>query len=421
MKPHRPVYALGGAHTPFIGKFHPDFIWKGHPDFGKRQNPNLEQHLTRAVRDALEATRVPAEAIEKGVVGNFVAECFVQQGHLGALAARIDPAFRGKPFHRVEGACASGGLAVLAAVEAIQAGYDVVLATGVEVQTTVNAKDGADYLARAAHYPSERGIDPFTFPCLFARRTKIAREHLGVTEADQARVVAKAYANAAKNPFAHMRTVSMPFEKAAKASDQNPLFLEHAEYREFLKVSDCSQVSDGASALLLVSEAGLRKVGRRGAAGATELLGWGHACGPLGQVDDLTELGITRLAATEAYRDADVKPAEVGVAEVHDCFSVTEILMYEALGFAKKGQGAALARDGSTTLTGRIPVNTGGGLMAFGHPVGATGVKQVIELQRQLTGHAGDYQVAAHPTVGLAANMGGDDRTSVVTIWRRAE
>jgi acetyl-CoA acyltransferase len=421
MKPHRPVYVLGGAHTPFIGKFHPDFIWKGHPEFGKRENPTIEQHLTRAVREALEHTRVPAEAIEKGVVGNFVAECFVNQGHLGAMAARIDPAFRGKPFHRVEGACASGGLAVLAGVEAIQSGYDVVLCAGAEVQTTMSAKDGADCLARAAHYQSERAIDPFTFPCLFARRTKIARQHLGITEADQARVVAKAYANAAKNPFAHMRTVTMPFERAATASDKNPLFLEHPEYREYLKVSDCSQVSDGASALVLVSEAGLRKVGRRHAHGTTELLAWGHACGPLGQVDDLTELGITRLAAAEAYRDAELTPADVGVAEVHDCFSVTEILMYEALGFARKGEGAALARDGTTTLGGRLPVNTGGGLMAFGHPVGATGVKQVIELQRQLTGQAGDYQVAAHPTVGLAANMGGDDRTSVVTCWRRAD
>jgi len=270
-------------------------------------------------------------------------------------------------------------------------------------------------------FTGQTDIDPFTFPCLFARRTKVARAELGVTEADQAHVVAKAYANAAKNPCAHMRAVSMPFEKAAAASDANPVFLENAEFRDFLKVSDCSQVSDGGSALVLVSEAGLRKAGRTDAHGAAELLGWGQACGPLGQVDDLSELSITKQAAAEAYRDTGLAAADMQVAEVHDCFSVTEILMYEALGFADKGGGAALAREGATTLEGRIPVNTGGGLMAFGHPVGATGVKQVIEIQRQLTGQAGDYQVASHPTTGITANMGGDDRTTVVTILRRAE
>jgi acetyl-CoA acyltransferase len=421
MKPHRRVFVLGGAHTTFIGKFHPDFIWKKHPDFGKRENPTIEEHLTGAITQALEATKVPAEAIEKGFVGNFVGECFVNQGHLGAMMARAHPSFSGKPFARLEGACASGGLAVLAGVESIQAGYDVVCVAGAEVQTTYNAQDGADFLARASHYALERGIDPFTFPCLFARRTKVARAELGITEADQAKVVVKAYDNAAKNPKAHMGSVKMTLENASAASDKNPNFLANEEFNPFLKVSDCSQVSDGGSALVLVSEEGLRKAGRSDAAGAVELLGYGHACGPLGDVGDLTELAITKQAANEAYASAGVSASDVGVAEVHDCFSITEILMYEALGFAAKGAGAQLAREGATTLTGRIPVNTGGGLMAFGHPVGATGVKQIVEIQRQLTGTAGDYQVAAHPTLGVTANMGGDDRTSVVTVLRRAE
>ncbi|MCI0343159.1 MAG: hypothetical protein L0216_18775 [Planctomycetales bacterium] len=419
MKPARRVFVLGGAHTPFIGKFHPDFIWKGHPEFGKRTNPTLEQHLRTAVRKALDATRVPAEAIEKGFVGNFVGEIFVKQGHLGSLLVREDAAFRGKPFTRVEGACASGGLALASGVDAIAAGYDVVLVSGAEVQTTMSAKDGADALAVAAHYESERALDPFTFPCLFARRTKVAREKLGISEEDQARVVVKAYENGAKNPNAHMNAVKMPLENASKASDKNPLFLENKEYRDFLKVSDCSQVSDGASALVLVSEAGLRKVGRTSPAGAVELLAYGHATGPLGQVEDLSELTTTKAAAAVAYRDSGVKPAEIQVAEVHDCFSVTEILMYEAIGLAEKGKGFRLAREGTTRIGGKLPVNTGGGLMAFGHPVGATGVKQALEISRQLTGQCGDYQVRPEPRVGLAANMGGDDRTAVVTVFRR--
>ena len=417
MKPARRVFLIGGAHSGFIGKFHPDFIWKGHPDFGKRQNPTLEQHLKTAVLAALEQTGVPAAAVQKGYVGNFTGELFAKQGHLGAIVASAHPDLKYKPFARLEGACASGGLALVAGVDAVSAGYDVVLVAGVEVQTTVNAAEGADYLARAAHYETQRACDPFTFPCLFARRAKAYRAAHGVSEADIAHVVVKAYANANKNPHAHMHAVKMSLENASRASDKNQAFLENAEFRDFMKISDCSQVSDGASALLLVSEEGLRKLGKRPSA-AVEIAAYGQATSPLDEVPDPLELATTRVAAQEAYRDAGIGPQDVGVAEVHDCFSVTEILMYEALGFAPKGRGTALAKDGSTSLTGRIPVNTGGGLLAFGHPVGATGVKQAIEIFKQQKGRAGDYQMAKQPQWGIAANMGGDDRTAVVTIYR---
>jgi len=416
MKPGRRVFVIGGAHSGFIGKFHPDFIWKGHPEHGKRQNPTLEQHLKTAVIAALETTGVPASAVQKGYVGNFTGELFAKQGHLGAIIASAHPDLKHKPFARLEGACASGGLALVTGVDAISAGYDVVLVSGAEVQTTVSAAEGADYLARAAHYESQRSCDPFTFPCLFARRAKAVRAAYRLSEEDIARVVVKAYANANKNPHAHMQAVRMTLENASRASDKNPAFLENNEFREFMKVSDCSQVSDGASALLLVSESGLRQLGKR-PGDAVELAAYGHATAPLDEIPDPLELTTTRVAAEEAYRDAGVAAQEIGVAEVHDCFSVTEILMYEALGFAAKGHGIDLVKDGSTTLTGRIPVNTGGGLLAFGHPVGATGVKQAIEIWKQMQGKAGDYQIAARPRWGIAANMGGDDRTSVVTLY----
>ena len=416
MKPARRVFLIGGAHSGFIGKFHPDFIWKGHPDFGKRQNPTLEQHLKTAVLAALQATGVPAAAVQKGYVGNFTGELFAKQGHLGAMLASAHPDLKHKPFARLEGACASGGLALLAGVDAVSAGYDVVLVAGVEVQTTVNAAEGADYLARAAHYETQRACDPFTFPCLFARRAKAYRAAYGVSEADIAHVVVKAYANANKNPHAHMQAVKMNLEHASRASDKNQAFLENTEFRDFMKISDCSQVSDGASALVLVSEAGLRQLGKQ-ARDTVEIAAYGHATAPLDEVPEPLELSTTRVAAQEAYRDAGIGPQDVGVAEVHDCFSVTELLMYEALGFADKGRGAALAKEGATTLTGRIPVNTGGGLLAFGHPVGATGVKQAIEIFKQQKGRAGDYQLAQRPQWGIAANMGGDDRTAVVTVY----
>ncbi len=417
MKPARRVFLIGGAHSGFIGKFHPDFIWKGHPDFGKRQNPTLEQHLRTSVIHALEKTGVPAAAVQKGYVGNFTGELFAKQGHLGAVVAGAHPDLKYKPFARLEGACASGGLALISGVDAQTAGNDVVLVAGVEVQTPVGAAEGADYLARAAHYETQRACDPFTFPCLFARRAKAYREAYRISEEDLARVVVKAYANANKNPHAHMQAVTMNMENASRASDKNPAFLENREFRDFMKVSDCSQVSDGASALVLVSEEGLRKLGKR-PSDAVEIVAYGHATAPLDEVTDPLELSTTRVAAQEAYRDAGIGPRDVGLAEVHDCFSVTELLMYETLDFAAKGRGIDLARDGSTTLEGRIPVNTGGGLLAFGHPVGATGVKQAIEIFKQQKGLAGGYQIGKRPLWALAANMGGDDRTAVVTVYR---
>ncbi|NIW23786.1 MAG: hypothetical protein GWN29_04065, partial [Gammaproteobacteria bacterium] len=188
---------------------HPDFIWKGHPDFGKRDNPTLEGHLKTAVVGAFEKTGVPAAAVQKGYVGNFTGELFAKQGHMGAMMSGAHPDLKYKPFMRVEGACASGGLALLSGIDAISAGNDVVLVAGAEVQTTVNAAEGADYLARAAHYESQRACDPFTFPCLFARRAKAYREAYDISEEDLARVVVKAYSNANKNPHAHMHAVHM--------------------------------------------------------------------------------------------------------------------------------------------------------------------------------------------------------------------
>lgn len=413
MKLRKRIFVVGGDLTPFIGKSHPDFVWKKHPDFGKRENPTLEDYLTTAINGALEKTGVDASQIERGFVGNFAGELFSNQGHLGAMAVRANEKLYGKPFTRVEGACASGALAILGAVDSLHAGYDVVMAVGAEVQTSCSAREGAGYLARASHWEEERSIDEFTFPAMFARRARAYKEKYDVTDEDIAHVVVKAYGNANKNPYAHMREVRVDLDHASKAGDRNPAFLANEELKPHLKVTDCSQVSDGGAALILATEEGLAKLGKR-PEDCIEILAYGHATSPLGRVEDFTELDNTRMAAEEAYRDAGISPEDVEVAEVHDCFAVAEVLMYEALGFAEPGKGTELARAGETGLKGRIPVNTGGGLIAFGHPVGATGIKQVLEVYRQMKGQCGDYQLEKKPTIGLTANMGGDDRTTVV-------
>lgn len=419
MKPRKPVFIVGGAHTDFIGKGHPDFVWKKHPDFGKRENPTLEEHMASAVEATLAATGVPAAAIERGFVGNFAGQTFANQGHLGAMAARVDPDLAGKPWVRLEAACASGGIAVTSAAESLQAGYDVALVVGAEVQTTVSARDGAAYLARAAHYALERDIDEFTFPAMFARRWKHYQDAYGATEAEMGHVTFKAYSNANRNPAAHMRHAKRSLEWASAAGDRNARFLRNEELHDYMKMSDCSQVSDGGSAVVVATEEGLAKLGKD-KSDCIELKSWGLQVSPLAMVQDYTFLNNTAGAAQEALADSGFGLSDVGVVEVHDCFAITEWMMLEALGFAERGKAPALTLSGDTAIDGRLPVNTGGGLIGFGHPVGATGVKQIVEIWRQMKGLCGDYQIPSKPALGVTANMGGDDRTSVVCVFQNA-
>jgi len=408
----RRIFIAGGALTPFIGKGHPDFIWKKHPDFGVKENPTMEGLLQSAVDGAIADTGVDPAAVDRLYIGNFVGELFCNQGHLGAALAGTHPAFANKPAARLEGACASGGLAFLAGVDAIRAGENTVLVAGVEVQTTQSARVGADYLARASHYSRQRSIDEFTFPALFARRTKAYREAFGVSEEDIGHVSVKAYGNANRNPLAHMNARKMSIEVARSTNERNPCFLANEELHPYIKLSDCSQVSDGAAALVLVSEEGLAQLGLT-EADVVEVAGTGHSVSSLYSDGDLTQLDTTANAVQKAYATAGISATDVNVAEVHDCFTVTELMMLEALGLAGPGQGAALTRDGATGIDGATPVNTGGGLIGFGHPVGATGIKQPLEIYRQMKGKCGDYQVGGKLTWGVTANMGGDDKTVV--------
>lgn len=413
----RRVFLIGGAHTPFTGKGHPDFIWKGHPDFGKRQNLSLTELIKVIVPKTLETSGADPSMVDRVFVGNFCGELFDNQGHLGAAAVGAHPALQFKPAMRLEAACASGGLCIVAGIDAIQGGAQIILAVGAEVQTTVSARQGGEYLARAADFKRQRSIDDFTFPALFARRIRSNIEEGRLTREDLAMVSVKAYENANRNPLAHMHSKRASLDWALSTGDSNPNFLSNKELAPYLRVSDCSQVSDGASGVVLVSEEGLAMLGKSPSE-AIEILSHGHTASSLFDDPDPLALRNTAFAAAQAYSAASLRPADIQVAEVHDCFTIAEMLMYEAVGFAQAGGAAALVREGSTRLEGRLPVNTGGGLIGFGHPVGATGIKQALEIFRQMKGQCGDYQIPRLPQLGLTANMGGDDRTSVVMLYR---
>ncbi|MEC7948958.1 MAG: hypothetical protein VX265_15425, partial [Myxococcota bacterium] len=272
----RRTFIVGGAHSTYLGKGHPDFIWKRHPDFGKRENPSLKEHLGAAVDGTIADTGLDPASVDRLYIGNFVGELFINQGHLGAALVGMHPAFDGKPASRLEAACASGGLAVLSGIDAIAAGADVVLVAGAEIQTTASARTGGDYLARAADYARQRGLDDFTFPALFARRIKAYREKHGLDDEVLGMLSKKAYDNANLNPKAHMHARKVTLEWAASASDRNPNFLGNEALNPYMRLSDCSQVSDGASAMVLVSHAGLTRMGLT-EADAVEVVASGHA------------------------------------------------------------------------------------------------------------------------------------------------
>jgi acetyl-CoA acyltransferase len=409
----------GGHITPFIGKGNPNFIWKKHPDFGKKTNPSLKDYIATSIQGALFSTGAAAEMVDRVYVGNFAGELFNQQGHLGAAVAAGDPGLLLKPSMRIEGACASGGLAAAEAVMAVKAGNDCVLAVGAEMQSAASAREGGTFLARAADFERQASIDDFTFPCLFARRTKAYLERYPhASFQDLGAISAKAYGNGNLNPLAHMHAVKVSADQAASVSKTNPNFLSNEEFSSFLRVTDCSQVSDGGAACVFASEEGVRKMGKQ-LSECIEVVGYDYGTGDLWtDPPDLTEMTTIKAVVGRLMAANKLRIDDMGVAELHDCFSMAEMLTYEAIGLAEAGRACDVVRSGVTERTGKLPVNTGGGLISFGHPVGATGIKQIMEVYRQMKGKCSDYQLASKPELGLTVNMGGDDKTVASMILK---
>ncbi|HSV16344.1 MAG TPA: beta-ketoacyl synthase N-terminal-like domain-containing protein, partial [Tepidisphaeraceae bacterium] len=365
---------------------------------------------------------VDPAGITSGVVGNFAAGLFTRQLHLGAMLTGVDPKLRGIPTLHTEAACASGGVAVLTAAQQIMAGlHECVLVVGVEQQKTMSPTDGADVLGAAADYTEERArFGDFMFPKLFGRIAQLYAERYGLTERQLALVAVKNYAHARLNPCAQMRDRQLTLEQAMTESAEN------ARLAPPLKTCDCSQITDGSAALLLCSE---RVAARISKDRRVRLLGFGHTTDhlPLDR-KDAPLFSIARSSAAKAYAMAGLSPRDIDAADVHDCFSISEILATEIIGFAEPGEGTGLIESGATMLPAvreqlgiptpsrSIPINPGGGLIGDGHPVGATGVRQVVEAYQHLTRRAGARQVAGTKRY-LTFNMGGTVTTNVTMIW----
>jgi acetyl-CoA acetyltransferase len=307
-------------------------------------------------------------------------------------------------------------VAVLAGAQQVMGGLrDVVLIVGVEQQKTMAPAQGADVLAAAGDYHAETPqYGEHMFPKLFARIAQLYEKRYGLTEEQLAQVVVKNHAHARLNPLAQMRDSTLTLKEACTASETNLRFAPP------LKVTDCSQITDGAAAVILCSERFIKRMAQRT---RVRLLGCGHTTDHLQlAAKDAPDFSIPRKAAEQAYSMAAVGPRDIEGAEVHDCFSISEIVAYEILGFADPGSGGQLAERGATSLGGahsNAPiVNAGGGLIGDGHPVGATGVRQVVEAYYQLTEKSAQRQIRDLKNF-LTFNMGGSMTTSVVTIWGR--
>jgi len=409
----RKVFLTAGHNTISLGTGRKEF----HP---KKPRPGLEEYINEAGRAALEMVG-GAKNVDEGVIGNFMAARFNKQGNLPGLIPAIDEGLRWKPCSRVEGACASGGLALIAGMKSVLAETaDVVLTLGVEVQNTVKAIYGADILGGAGWFRGERKAGhAYFFPGQFSNRAGAYFEKYGRDKARKAfaRWYLNAIENAGRCPTAqeyHNKTEDL--ETTGLMEPNANTFVDH------LNVYDCSKVSDGASAIAIVSEEGLKRIGVP-KEGAIEVIGWGQVEDDLtAPPSDLTHLETTERAVSRAFESSGITHEDLATVECHDCFTIAGILAVEVIGFAGPGKGADFVLDGHTARNGRIPFNTTGGLIGWGHPTGATGVHQAVTIWEQLTGKAGDCQinVPASRPFGLSINMGGDDKTVVSIVYRRA-
>jgi acetyl-CoA C-acetyltransferase len=410
---NEPVYILGAGRTDFKRNL-------------KKEGKTIRHIIIEAGRKALADAKIDPGEIEAAAVGNFNAGQFTKQLHLGAFVPEIDEKLHGIPTMHTEAACASGALSVLLGAQWIMGGFhDAVLVVAAEQQKTMSSLDGSDVLGAAADYHIEKPeYGDFMFPKLFGRIAQIYIDKYGASPDDLAAVAYKNYAHAALNPLAQMREANLTYDCASQVSEKNPSVAPP------LRVSDCSQITDGAAALVLVSGKYLDRIGRDKSK-LPRLLGYGHTTDYLAlEKKDVPTFSTARKAAKKAFGMANLKPRDMHGAEVHDCFSITEIVAYEILGLAEPGKGAELAKSGATALpqvrgehvSGKIdfeiPVNTGGGLIGDGHPVGATGVRQVVDAYQQLTNQAGARQIEGAKNF-LTFNMGGSLTTSVAMIWGR--
>jgi acetyl-CoA C-acetyltransferase len=375
----------------------------GHGKFGVRSDASLRELAFEAVKACLDDAKISLKEVDSMVTG--IAGDEFALGLQPSAQVHDYIGFHPKPNFRVEGACATGSLALRTGIMNVASGLaDVVLVVGVEKMTEVPTGVATEIMGKAGDSIWEY---PFgtTFPGYYAMIANAHMAEYGTTEEQLAMVSVKNHYYGSLNPYAQMQK-TIDLQKA----------LTSFTVAYPLKLYDCSLITDGAAAVLIASEERAKAITNKpvwivGSAVATDTL-------RLGDRKSLSSIMAAREAARIAYKMAGVGPADIDVATVHDCFTIAEIVAYEDLGFCERGEGGKLIEAKETYMDGRIPVNVDGGLKSKGHPIGATGVSMAIEITKQLRGEAGERQVK-DPEIGLSHNVGGTGQVVAVHIFRR--
>lgn len=379
-------------------------VGAGHTKFGRHDDYDLRELFALAAHEAIEEAGISPKDVEAAFIGNLSADQFNRQTHIAPLMADF-AGMKGIPATKCEAACASSAAALRAAILALESGHhDIVMAAGIEKMTDLPTPGVIETLAMAADqiFEARPGI---TFPGIFAILAVAHMAKYGTTKEQLAAVAVKNHANGVHNPLAQYQK-EITLEKALTAR----------MIAWPLGLFDCSPITDGAAAVILTRN----KKARKFTDTPVKIIASTQANDVMNLCDrtDLTTLYAATTAAKRAYKQAKIVPQDIDFAEVHDCFTIAEIIATEDLGFFKPGKGGTAVEEGRTQIDGEVAINTSGGLKAKGHPVGATGVAQIIELYHQLRNEAGKRQVD-DPNYGLAHNVGGTGATCAIHICER--
>ncbi|MBW7858565.1 MAG: thiolase domain-containing protein [Leptonema sp. (in: Bacteria)] len=432
------TYILGGAQTDFSRNW-----TKEGKTFMSMMREVVDDGLREVGLDYDEIIRLNKDNRIAVFVGNFDAEQYANQGHLGAFLTEVNPAFFGVPGARYEAACASGSVALDSASAKIRAGdYDVGIVVGVEVMKTVSSLVGGDFLGTAAYYAKEAKGVSFPFPKLFGKLADEVINRYGSKVGEQrimdglGEISRINYGNAKNNPYAQTRSWFMNKEQATTRGGKF-----NAVVGGRLAISDCSQVTDGAALLVVASPKYAQEFSKKSGRpmkSFAQLKGWGHRVAPVLFTKKMEEskdndyiLPWTRQAVVDSYKRAGLDIDQIDVIETHDCFTSSEYASISAYGMTKPGEEHIAIEEGTISMDGvtdagsvqrlkRKPVNPSGGLIGCGHPVGASGVRMALDLYKQVTDQANDYQVPGAKN-GLMLNIGGSATTNYTFVIGSSE
>lgn len=406
------IYILGGYQSDFAQNW-------------ARQGVTLFDSFANAVRKGLESAALDAHELGVGHVGNFVSDLFTGQAHLGGFFGHVDPALCYLPASRHEAACASGSMALLAAMADLEAGrYDLACVLGIEMMRNVSGDQAAANLRAAAWVEREWCDTPYVWPCAFDQLVEVYRQRHGIDRVHLAAISEKNFANARRNPNAQTRHWQFGGDSFTTNDAANPVISGH------IRRQDCGQITDGAAVVFLATESRARQYAQKRGIALDELpwiQGWGHINAPMLLAEKLLHAepgGYLFPHIRELFRQTlaraglpDVRA--VDGLEVHDCFNITEYMILDHTGLHAPGEAWRAIENGTTARGGRLPVNASGGLIGLGHPVGATGVRMALDCYRQVRGIAGDCQIEGARRM-MTFNLGGSTTTCASLIIGRS-